>query len=200
MFRNCTLCTGPRIDPTGFVHKGPTRRGDSEAQPGLPRLVCSILSDEGEGATQAPNTGQTGPTGPNMKPGPVHARQRAARPTLPPTFHEFLPQCPRTAPDLEIHGSTPAALAGATEYGESPGHASPAASRGPVSIWGPKISSAEARAGLTTPGLPVMTQYDLGSHTGQGPGVTGFSARTERAAGRSGKLRPLLPLYKSHRI
>ncbi len=35
---DCTLCTSPgqRIDPTGFVHKGLTRWGDSEAQPGPP--------------------------------------------------------------------------------------------------------------------------------------------------------------------
>jgi hypothetical protein len=33
---DCKLGTGQRIDPTGFVHKGPTRWGDSEAQPGPP--------------------------------------------------------------------------------------------------------------------------------------------------------------------
>jgi hypothetical protein len=71
---------------------------------------------------------------------------------------------------------------------------------GPCKHLGAEDSSAEAGAGLTTPGLPVMTRYDLGSHTGQGPGVTGFPARTERAAGRSGEIKPLLPLYKSHRI
>ncbi len=27
-------CRGPCISPTGFVHKGPRRWGDSEAQPG----------------------------------------------------------------------------------------------------------------------------------------------------------------------